>query len=350
MDGPAIRHALEANVVHGCGRALALLTAAIAVLTWSSGPADATTFELPEDGSLVIGTDTSITTHYKDTLLDIARQYSLGYDEIIRANPGIDMWLPGEGTQIALPERRILPPGPHEGVIVSLPEHRLYYFPTAKRGKRVVMTYPVSIGKLGRSTPLGVTRVIDKVEHPSWYPTASVRKEHLDAGDPLPGVVGPGPANPLGDFKIRLGFGNGTYEIHGTNNPTAVGLAITHGCIRMYPEDVAELFAMLPLGTPVRLINVPVKVAWIDGELLLEAHPPVDADERFEPDMSRFSDLSRAAVGEATVAIDWDYAREVLKKADGIIATVGLAAEDPNAPALPTMPIARAAPGQDATP
>ena len=297
-------------------------------------PSDATEFELPTDGSAVIGADTVITTHYEDTLLDIARKYSLGYDEIIRANPGVDMWLPGEGTQIVLPGRRILPPGPHEGVVVSLPEHRLYYFPKAKRNeKRVVITYPVSIGKLGRSTPLGQTRVIAKVEHPSWYPPPSIRKEHAEAGDPIPAVVGPGPDNPLGDYKMRLGFGNGTYEIHGTNNPTAVGLAITHGCIRMYPEDVAALFPLLPVGTPVRLINVPVKVAWIDGELLLEAHPPVDAQgQSFEPNIDQFSGLLRAAVGDATTAIHWEYAREVLQKADGVIATVGLEAEDPSAP------------------
>ena len=309
------------------------LSCSVTLGGWSRS-SSATEFELPADGSIVIGSDSTISTHYKDTLLDIAREYSLGYDEIIRANPGVDMWLPGEGTQIALPGRRILPPGPHEGVVVSLPEHRLYYFPAARRdGKRVVITYPVSIGKLGRTTPLGLTRVIAKVEHPSWYPPASIRKEHADAGDPLPAVVGPGPDNPLGDYKIRLGFGSGTYEIHGTNNPTAVGLAITHGCIRMYPEDVAELFAQLPVGTSVRLINVPLKVAWIDGELLLEAHPPVNAQgEAFEPDVGRFSDLLRAAVGEATVAINWDYAREVLQKANGVVATVGLEAEDPSAP------------------
>jgi hypothetical protein len=139
---------------------------------------------------------------------------------------------------------------------------------------------------LGRNTPLGQTRVIAKVEHPSWYPPASIRKEHADAGDPLPAVVGPGPDNPLGDYKIRLGFGDGTYEIHGTNNPTAVGVAITHGCIRMYPEDVAALFPQLPVATSVRLINVPVEEAWIEGELLLEAHPPVNAQgESFEPDV-----------------------------------------------------------------
>jgi L,D-transpeptidase ErfK/SrfK len=294
----------------------------------------ATVFELPTDGSFVIGTDTTFKTHYQDTLLDIARQNSLGYDEIIRANPGVDMWVPGEGTEITLPGRRILPPGPHEGVIVSLPEHRLYYFPAAKQnGKRMVVTYPVSIGKLGKNTPLGLTSVIDKVAHPSWYPTASIRKEHIDAGDPLPAVVGPGPDNPLGEYKIRLGFGNGTYEIHGTNNPTAVGLAVTHGCIRMYPEDVASLFAQLPVGTKVRLINVPLKVAWVDGELLLEAHPPVNAQgESFEPDLDKFSQLLRAAVGDTPVAINWEYAREVLQKANGVIATVGLEADDSPAP------------------
>jgi L,D-transpeptidase ErfK/SrfK len=316
-------------------KSCALLPAVLSlVLVLQACPANGTVFELPPDGSDVVGADTTITSHYKDTLLDFARQYSLGYDEIIRANPGIDMWLPGEGTRILLPGRRILPPGPHEGVVVSLPEHRLYYFPKAKQnGRRVVITYPVSIGKLGRNTPLGQTRVIAKVMHPSWYPPASIRKEHAEAGDPLPAVVGPGPDNPLGDYKIRLGFGDGTYEIHGTNNPTAVGLAITHGCIRMYPEDVASLFPQLPVGTSVRLINVPVKVAWIGGELLLEAHPPVNAQgEAFEPDVDQFSDLLRAAVGETIVAIDWDYAREVLRKANGLVATVGLEADDPSAP------------------
>jgi hypothetical protein len=115
---------------------------------------------------------------------------------------------------------------------------------------------------------------------------------------------------------MRLGFGNGTYEIHGTNNPTAVGLAVTHGCVRMYPEDIASLFPVIPVGTPVRFINVPVKVAWVDGE-------------SFEPDVGRFSALLRAAVGNATTAVNWDYAREVLQKTDGVIATVGLDASDP---------------------
>ncbi len=133
---------------------------------------------------------------------------------------------------------------------------------------------------------------------------------------------------------MRLAAGNGTYLIHGTNNPIAVGLAVTHGCIRMYPDDVAALFPLIAVGTPVRLINEPIKVAWVDGELLLEAHPPVDAQgQSFEPDIDQFAEMLRAAVGDTTVAIHWDYAREVLQKADGVIATVALAADDPNAPA-----------------
>jgi L,D-transpeptidase ErfK/SrfK len=137
---------------------------------------------------------------------------------------------------------------------------------------------------------------------------------------------------------MRLAAGNGTYLIHGTNNPIAVGLAVTHGCIRMYPDDVAALFPLVPVGTPVRLINEPLKVAWVDGELLLEAHPPVDAQgQSFEPDLEQFSGLLQKAVGDSTVAIHWDYAREVLQKADGVIATVGLAA-DLTPPAAPSSP------------
>jgi L,D-transpeptidase ErfK/SrfK len=127
---------------------------------------------------------------------------------------------------------------------------------------------------------------------------------------------------------MRLAAGGGTYMIHGTNNPIAVGLAVTHGCIRMYPDDVEALFPMIPVGTAVRIVNEPVKVAWVNGELLLEAHPPVNAEgQSFEPDVDQFAELLRAAVGDSTVAIHWDYAREVLQKADGVLATVGLEAD-----------------------
>jgi L,D-transpeptidase ErfK/SrfK len=291
--------------------------------------AQATEYQLSKPDDLVIGDDQTITTVYEDTLYDLARKYSLGSEEIIRVNPGVNPWIPGAGQQVVIPGRHILPPGAHEGIVVNLPEHRLYYFPTVKRGQPItVITYPVSIGKMDWHTPIGLTRVIAKEKNPTWFPPESVRKEHAAAGDPLPARVPSGPDNPLGLFAMRLAAGNGTYMIHGTNNPIAVGLAVTHGCIRMYPEDVQQLFPMIPVGTPVRLINDPVKVAWENGELLLEAHPPVDAEgQSFEPNVDQFAELLRTAVGDSIVAIHWDYAREILQKADGVLATVGLEAD-----------------------
>jgi L,D-transpeptidase ErfK/SrfK len=319
--------------------------------------AGATVYTLAHPDDAIFGEDQTVETVYEDTLYDLARKFSLGSEELIRVNPGIDPWIPGAGKQVVVPGRHILPPGPHEGIVVNLPEHRLYYYPKPKRGQpQDVITYPVSIGKMDWRTPLGLTHVIAKQKDPTWYPPESVRKEHAAAGDPLPASVPPGPDNPLGAYAMRLAAGNGTYLIHGTNNPIAVGLPVTHGCIRMYPDDVAALFPLVPVGTPVRLINVPIKVAWVDGELLLEAHPPVDAQgQSFEPDLDQFSDLLRAAVGDTTVAIHWDYAREVLQKADGVIATVGLEADasaldigsaDPKAPAADAV----AQPDQPAAP
>ena len=301
----------------------------------TAGVCQATTYTLTNKDERVVGEDQTIETVYEDTLYDLASKYSLGSEEIIRVNPGVDPWLPGAGRKIIVPGRHILPPAPHEGIIVNLPEHRLYYFPKPLRnGPIQVITYPVSIGKMDWRTPLGVTHVTQKQKDPTWYPPESVRKEHAANGDPLPASVPPGPDNPLGRFAMRLAAGNGTYLIHGTNNPIAVGLPVTHGCIRMYPHDVEALFPLIPVGTPVRLINEPVKVAWVDGELLLEAHPPVDAQgQSFEPNVDQFSQLLQAAVGDSTLAIHWDYAREVLQRADGVIATVGLEADNPDAPA-----------------
>jgi L,D-transpeptidase ErfK/SrfK len=310
-------------------RAIRYGLAALVMLLAVAAPCQATVYRLASPTDMVVGDDTTVTTVYEDTLYDLARQFSLGSEELIRVNPDVDPWLPGAGKQLIIPGRHILPPGPHEGIVVNLPEHRLYYYPPREHGGPIeVITYPVSIGKMDWHTPIGLTHVIGKQKNPTWFPPASVRKEHAEAGDPLPARVPPGPDNPLGAYAMRLAAGGGTYMIHGTNNPIAVGLAVTHGCIRMYPDDVAELFPLIPIGTPVYLINVPVKVAWVDGELLLEAHPPVDAEgQSFEPNVDQFAELLRTAVGDSTVAIHWDYAREVLQRADGVLATVGLQAD-----------------------
>jgi len=296
----------------------------------------AATYELADDGSTqIVGEDTHLTTRYEDTLYDLARQYGVGSEEITRANPGVDPWLPGAGKAVVVPGRRILPPGPREGIIVNIAEHRLYYYPKRRvHGHHVVVTYPVSIGKMDWKTPLGLTRVSQKIRNPTWYPPKSVRLEHLKNGDPLPKLVRPGPDNPLGAFAMRLAVAPGDYLIHGTNNPLAVGMPVTHGCIRMYPEDVAALFPTVPIGTPVRLINVPLKVAFVDGQLWLEVHAPVDAQgQTISPELKDFEEMLDRALGNTTTAIDWDYATQTLKLANGIPVTVGLQADLDTAPA-----------------
>ena len=300
-------------------------------LVWAL-PARATVYELVSGSGGSFGREERVVTRYDDTLYDIARRFSLGSEEIVRVNPGIDPWLPGEGRDVTIPGERVLPASAHEGIVVNLPEHRLYYYPKTPAGQKpVVITYPVSIGKMDWHTPLGKTRVVSKTERPSWTPPESVRKEHLANGDPLPAVVGPGPDNPLGLFAMRLDIKPGAYLIHGTNNPIAVGMAVTHGCIRMYPEDIEALFPLVPVGTPVHLINEPLKLAWVDGALLLEVHPPVNAEgQTVEPDVEQFTARLEQALGDQVVAIHWDLAIAELRKARGMPVVVGLAADRPD--------------------
>lgn len=296
----------------------------------------ATKYELPPEGTALFGSVEHTVTAYEDTLIDLGRRYSLGYEEIRRVNPDVDPWLPGEGTAVLLPGQRILPSGPRDGIVVNLPEHRLYYYPRLKKGEPpVVYTYPVSIGKMDWKTPLGKTRIVQKEKNPNWYPPASVRKEHAERGDPLPAVVPPGPDNPLGAYKMRLAIGGGSYLIHGTNNPAAVGMAITHGCIRMYPEDIEQLYSMVPVGTSVYLVNEPVKVAIVDGEVYVEAHPPVDAEGQVAPiDINDFAAKLDKALGPTRTAVHWDYALEALESGTGMPVLIGIEADDPADPSV----------------
>ena len=307
--------------------------------------ARAAVYELPEGGAQLFGREERVVTAYEDTLYEIARRFSLGSEEIVRVNPGMDPWLPGAGREVVIPGERVLPSGPREGIVVNLPEHRLYYYPKRKPGQKpIVITYPVSIGKMDWHTPLGRTKIVSKQERPTWTPPESVRQEHIANGDPLPAVVPAGPDNPLGLFAMRLDIKPGAYLIHGTNNPIAVGMAVTHGCIRMYPEDIEALFPLVPVGTPVYLVNEPLKLAWINGALLLEAHPPVNREgQSEEPDVQAFEGMLEQALGDTVVAIHWDLAREELRKARGMPVIVGLAADMPDAPvAVPAAPAAAA--------
>ena len=261
-----------------------VLTGLLAALV--AGSVSAQTFLLPAAGEDVIGQVKVVTARYENTLSDIARAYHVGYEEIVRANPQVDPWLPGRGTRVIVPMQHILPQAPRRGLVLNLPEMRLYYYPPPRRGKPAeVVTFPASIGRMDWSTPLGLTRVTAKLVNPAWYPPASVRAEHEAEGRELPYEVASGPDNPLGEYALQLAVPG--YLIHGTDRPYGIGMRVTHGCIRLYPEDIERLFKEVPVGTPMRIVNQPYKAGWLRGRLYFEAHPPLEEsrgeDNNFTP-------------------------------------------------------------------
>jgi L,D-transpeptidase ErfK/SrfK len=283
-----------------------------------SAAAHSQTFPL-ESGQDLIGQPGQTEAEQQDTLPDIARQNHLGFDEIIAANPGIDTWLPGAGRKIRLPSEHLLPDVPRTGIVVNLPEGRLYYFRSDLSNRRVVETYPISVGQMDWKTPIGVTTIVQKVRNPTWYPPKSVRDKHLQDGDVLPPSIPPGPDNPLGDYALRLGIPGGAYLIHGTNNPVGVGMQITHGCIRLYPEDIELLFGEVAPGLEVRIVNQRIKTGWMDGALYLEVHHPLDGtDSKDVEDPTALTRAIVAATHARRVAVDWDAAERIFQEAKGV--------------------------------
>ncbi len=256
----------------------------------------------------------------EDTLPDIARRYHLGFDEIVAANPGVDTWLPRTGTKVRLPTQHLLPMAPRTGIVVNLADGRLYYFHVDVNGSRVAEIDPISIGEVGWKTPLVVTTIVGKEKMPTWYPPKSVREAHLkEDGDVLPGAIPPGPDNPLGEYALRLGIPGGAYLIHGTNKPVGVGMQITHGCIRLYPEDIERLYGEVRVGTTVRIVNQRIKTGWLDGALYLEVHPPLFAGEpQSSGQADELTHIIVAATARQRVPIDWDTAERTLAEAKGV--------------------------------
>ena len=285
-----------------------------------SGTALATTYPLPEAGDSVIGEVVYVTTRYEDTLLDLGRKYSVGYEEIVAANPGVDPWVPGEGKRILIPTRFVLPDAPRVGIVVNVAEHRIYYYPKPKPHQPAqVQTYPVSMGKMDWRTPLGKTHISDKRMNPTWYPPASVRKEHAARGDYLPAAVPPGRNNPLGEFAMRLAIPGGAYLIHGTNNPTGIGMDVTHGCIRMFPENIEQFFKEVPVGTPVLIMDQPYKMGWSGDELYMEVHIPPEARQTGSD--QRLTNITRmfvAATQQRPAQLDWEDAERVFQSNRGV--------------------------------
>lgn len=277
-------------------------------------PAAAT--PLPPGDVDLVGQAQVVTARHEDTLLDIARRGGLGYNEIKMANRGVDPWMPGEGVQVVLPTRHILPMAPRTGIVINLPEMRLYHYRPDSQGMPQVVTYPISIGRFDWRSPLGVTRITQKVPNPTWTPPESIRIEHAAKGDILPPVVQAGPDNPLGLFALRLGLPG--YLIHGTNRPYGIGMRVTHGCLRLYPENIATLFGEVTPGVQVNFVSQPYKIGQAFGVTYLEAHPPLKEEKgRKEGALGEIARLL-AQRGVTAAEVDWATVRQEIAKPTGM--------------------------------
>jgi L,D-transpeptidase ErfK/SrfK len=272
-------------------------------------------FEVMPDSDIV-GYVQRTTIGKEDTLPDIARRFDVGYEEMVTANPGVDPWLPGVGKEVVVPTQFILPAAPHEGVVVNVAEMRIYYYPPHKKGEpQMVYTHPIGIGKVGWKTPEGTTKIVSRQKDPVWVVPKSVRDEHAEDGEKLPAQVPAGPDNPLGQYMFRLGWPS--YLIHGTNKPYGVGMRSSHGCMRLYPEDIAVFFDLIPIGTKVTVVNQPYLFGWRDGVLYLQAYEVMEDDSRnWSKDRKRLlakmlNPKLSAKISEHTNEIDWDRVGEL---------------------------------------
>ena len=300
------------------GYKIALLLTAVWVLTGCQSLNVRHPYPLAAESDLV-GKIRTVRSRTEDTLPDLARRYNLGYEEIVAANPDVDPWLPGSGTRIVLPLQFVLPDAPREGIVINLATMRLFYFPTpGSAGERqTVITHPIGIGRTGWATPTGTTKITRKDADPPWRVPASIRREHARKGDPLPAVVPPGPDNPLGRHVLRLSMPS--YLIHGTNMPYGVGMRVSHGCMRLYPEDIEQLYHRVPIDTPVNIVNQPLLVGYHGGTLYLEAHSPLEDDRR------NWNKRLRRQLGEALDSygidpdtVDWDRVDQLTDIGQGL--------------------------------
>ncbi|MGI9309526.1 MAG: L,D-transpeptidase family protein [Gammaproteobacteria bacterium] len=295
---------LAVNLLSGCSQlsgnqqdeAAAVISAGPA--TVDRPPIVTDRFILESSEASVVGEVQRIYAQQEDTFVDIAREYNLGFDELRQANPAVDPWLPGEDTVIILPTQFILPEAGRDGIVINLAAKRLFFYPpAAEDGTRYVMTFPIGIGKSESPTPIGATTVVSKLADPVWYVPASIRAESAAEGNPLPPKVLPGPNNPLGKHMLGLGFPS--YLLHGTNKPAGVGMQVSHGCVRLFPENIEFLYENAELGIPVEIVDQPYLVGWREEALYFESHPPLDGVREDEESVDALLELINAAIARA---------------------------------------------------
>lgn len=226
----------------------------------------------------------------KETLLDVARDAGLGFNEVKDANREIDEWIPPPGLEVAVPTQWIVPRSTYRGLVINIAEMRMYMFPQKTAPGEVVTlrTWAIGIGADETPSPVGPFRITAMDKDPTWYVPDSIYRK-MDP--PKRRVVPPGPDNPLGAYRMRLS--KGLYSIHGTDIAWSVGRLTTHGCIRMYPEDIGELFRLVRPGMVGELVYEPIKFGERDGQVFVEVHDDI---YRRVPNSQRAAlDLARQA-------------------------------------------------------
>lgn len=292
-----------------------IITLLMVSATYSS--AYALTFPF-HNNTEVVGEVKTIKAKHEDTFAYYGRTYDIGAYAMLRANPGVDEWIPGKGQKITIPSAFVIPDDARNGIVINLPELRLYYFDPASQQ---LHTYPIGIGREDWHTPLTQAKVTEKTENPTWVVPASILAEHEASGEPIPGLVGgvvpPGADNPLGSYRLRLSIPG--YLLHGTNSSIGVGRRVTHGCIRLFPSDIEELFHMVHVGTPVTIINEPIKLGWRDQALYLEVHPSL---KEWELNTNQRKVLLVDKIDEALAGkhahINWDLVNSMMHEQSGV--------------------------------
>lgn len=275
---------------------------------------------MPATNNAVVGRAKMIRTGF-DTVANLQEKYDVGFFEFVEANPGVNLEQLYPGTKILVPTSYVLPQAPRKGIVINIAELRLYYY---DKKQHKVLTFPVGIGKKGWITPIAKVHIIDKEANPDWVPTNSVRKDFLKRyGYPLPQVVAPGPNNPLGDYSMRLSLP--TYLIHGTTDPAGVGKRVSAGCIRMFNQNVGQLFAHVKIGTPVNIVYEPYKAGWHGNRLFLEAHQPIEG----RPEVN-YKDAIERAIAQRPhekVTVNWTKAAQVAGLDMGVPQVIGHASK-----------------------
>jgi len=313
-------------LVRGLLAALLLLPLSAALQAQSAPPSGAASgfYPLPVPDEHLVGHPRTTVASEEDTLVLIGRRYRTGYGAIRAVNPLVDSWMPGQGTEVQLPTWHILPEAPRQGIVINTAEMRLYHFEPA-RGEQParVGVYAISIGRDGRETPRGAARVTRKAENPTWYPTESIRRDRAARGKPVPSVVPPGPDNPLGTRALYLNLP--AYLIHGTNRELGIGMPVTAGCVRMYPEDIEYLYARVPVGSKVEIVYQPVKAGWSGDVLYVESHEPLEGREMIpEQRLQQLRAAIARTVGDrAGFTVDWDKVRDAVLESTGEPVPVG---------------------------